>query len=669
MELRRRTWFDDRGLVVAGDPERRVAFHAGAMHYWRVDPAHWARCLRAIHGLGLTLVETYVPWRVHEPRPGEQAWDRERDLARFLEAAHAAGLGVVLRPGPHINAELTSFGMPDHVLADPACQARTAAGTPVWLPSPPRAWPVPSYASSVFRARVHAWYARVAEVVAPHLAPDGPVVAIGVDNEAQMFFRLGAYDHDYHPEAVAAWREASGVDGEPPRAWRPDDAARCISWIRFKDQYIAHALGAFARSLDEVGLGGVARFHNLPGHASHDLRGIQRAIGGPVGIDAYSPRAELRELRRRAAIAAGNAAPIPIAFEVGVGFAAWLPPLDAGDDPHRERDQLLSLLAAGVRGFNLFMAVERDRHYGAAIDRTGAVEAHAGWIRPLLAELAALDWPALRRVAAIAVVDTRADARVGQASCVLDPVTPVVAEVLGLGPGGAAELGTDPAAVAQRRWQAAITRALDLARTPYALVDESAGEDELAGYRAVIVPTLDRIDRGLAHTLRALAEHPTGVPSGQGVAGPLPRDRSIALGRKRTIVVIGPGTPSHDELGQPLLPDALPRRVGRLKAGSLDDLPGLAADLAALAGEPSDGWQIERPDEVCAHAHADAAGSVRVVFVASDAPRPVSAVLLVDDTARALRDPFSHERIALADGRATIALPARGVRMLVVERG
>ena len=650
MEVRRRTWFDDRGLVVAGsgaapgEPERRVPFYAGAMHYWRVEPAQWARCLRAIHDLGLTLVETYVPWRVHEPRPGERAWQRERDLARFLEAAHAAGLGVVLRPGPHVNAELTGFGMPDHVLGDPACQARTAAGTPVWLPSPPRAWPVPSYASSAFRARVHAWYAQVAKVVAPYLAPDGPVVAIGVDNEAQMFFRLGAYDHDYHPEAVAAWREASGLDGEPPRAWQPDDAARCISWIRFKDQYIAHALGAFARSLDEVGLGGVARFHNLPpGHALYDLRGIQRAIGGPVGIDAYTPRAELRELRRRAVSAASNAAPLPIAFEVGVGFAAWLPPLDAGDDPHRERDQLLSLLAAGIRGFNLFMAVERDRYYGAAIDRTGEVEAHASWIRPLIAELAALDWPALHRSAAIAVVETRADARFGQASCLLDPITPVLAEAIGLGPGGAAELGADPAAVMQRRWHAAITRALDLARVPYALVDESAGEDELAGYRAVIVPTLSRIDRGLAHTLRALAEH------------------------KRAIVVIGPGTPTHDELGQPFA-DALPRRVGRLKAGSLDDIPGLAADLAALAGEPGDAWQIERPDEVCAHAHADASGQVRVVFVASDLARPASAVLLVDDTARALRDPFSHERIALADGRATIALAPRGVRMLIVER-
>ncbi|HEX4421563.1 MAG TPA: beta-galactosidase [Kofleriaceae bacterium] len=644
MEARQRTRFDAAGLVVDG--ARHLPFYAGAMHYWRADPAHWARCLRALRDLGLTLVETYVPWRVHEPAAGQAAWDGPRDLARFITAAGDAGLGVVLRPGPHVNAELTAFGLPDHVVSDPACQARTAAGTPVWMPSPPRAWPVPSYASRAFRDRVRAWYAAVAEVIRPLVAPDGPVVALGIDNEAQMFFRLGAYDHDYHPDAVAEWRATSGLDGEPPRAWDPADAARCISWVRFKDQYVAHALAAFGVALDDAGLGGVARFHNLPPghHGFYDLRGLQRAIGGPVGIDAYTPRAQFRGLRQRALAAVGNAAPLPLALEVGVGFFPWLPPLDAGDDPTRERDHLLSLLATGIRGFNLFMAVERDRYYGAALDRTGALAAHAGWIRPLLAALAELDWPRLRRAAPIAVVDPRADARFGLATSALDPMTPIVAELLELGPGGAAELGGDGAAILQRRWQAAILRALDLARVPYVLVEESVTEDELAGYRAVIVPTLDRLDRGLGHTLRALAAN-----------------------HRRTVIVVGPGTPAHDELGQPF-GDALPRRVGRLKAGSLDDLPGLAADLAALAGEPSDAWQIERPDDVHGYAHADPTGAVRCVFVASDAARPASAVLLVDDTTRALRDPFSHERLAVAGGRATVALPPRGVRLLIVER-
>src|SRR6185503_19808909 len=103
----------------------------------------------------------------------------------------------------------------------------------------------------------------------------------------------GAYDHDYHPDAIEWWRDACGHEGDPPRAWAAADAPRCLSWVRFKDQYVARALGELAHVLDDVGLGEVARFHNLPPgpHHLYDLRGIQRAIAGPVGIDAYTPRA------------------------------------------------------------------------------------------------------------------------------------------------------------------------------------------------------------------------------------------------------------------------------------------------------------------------------------------------------------------------------------------
>jgi beta-galactosidase len=646
VEARRRTWFDERGLVVASaSGDRHLPFYAGAMHYWRVDPTRWAACLKTLHSLGLTCVETYVPWRIHEPEAGTLLWSGERDLARFLDTARAAGLSVIVRPGPHINAELTSFGFPDWVLADPDCQARTAHGTPAWLPVPPRAFPIPSYASHKFRARVKAWYGAVAEVIRPHLAPDGPVVAIGVDNEAQHFFRLGAFDFDYHPDAIAWWHEHSGVDDEPPREWSEKDAARCILWLKHKDEYLARALGDFARSLDEVGLAGIARFHNLPpGHYGlNDIRQLQRAIGGPVGIDAYTPRALFPELRQRAHSLAGNASPLPLAPEVGVGFFPWFPPLDdSGDDSTRERDHLLTLLASGVRGFNLYMAVECDRYYGAAISQQGQLESHAQWIKPLVAALADVDWPSLRRRALIALVDTRADARFGVATNVLDPVTATLADVLELGPAGFAELGTDAAAIASRRWQTAITRALELAQVPYAIVDEATPEDELATYRAVIAPTPGtRIDRGLWHRLRALAEH------------------------KRAIVVVGPSSPTHDELDQPLEEPA-PKRIGKLKQGSLEDVAGLADDLAGLAGETSEAWHVERPDTVRTMAYAAPDGATRVVFVASDAERATTAVIDAADGAKQLRDIYG-ERLRVDAGRVTVPMPARGVRMLIVE--
>jgi len=632
------TRFDAEGLVVG---ERRVPFYAGAMHYWRVPPAQWAACLREMHRLGFTLVETYVPWRVHAPERDEDVWSEERDLPRFLEAARTAGLGVVLRPGPHVNAELTSFGIPDWVLGEPDVQAKTSRGTPAWLPVPPRAFPIPSYASRAFHELVRAWYSQVARVVAPYLGD--PVVAIGVDNEAQMFFRTGAYDLDYHPDALVWWDEAHpGIAA--PRAWSASAAATCAQWVDFKDTYLARSLGTFATMLRDVGFGDLAMFHNLPPghHGLYNLRRIQQAIGGPVGIDAYTPRSQFRALRRRAAACAGDASPVPIAFEVGVGFFPWFPPLDPGpagatEDPMRERDHLLALLSQGIRGFNLFMAVERDRYYGAAISEQGVAEKHAAWIAPLLASLKEVSWPTLRRATPIAVVNTRADERHGLASCVIDPMTPVLADVLGLGPGGATELGRDDAAIASRRWQTAVCRALELAQVPYALVDESATAEELAAYRAVIVPTLDRIDAGLLATVRTLGKQP--------------------------ICVVGPQPPRRDAFDQPLAGE-LPKRVGMLNAESLEDLPGLAEDLAALAGELGDSWQIERPDDVRTTWFADATGAVRAVFVISDADRAVTATLLAD--APSLRDAITGEVIRVAEGKARIPMPALGVRLFVI---
>ncbi len=60
-------------------------------------------------------------------------------------------------------------------------------------------------------------------------------------------------------------------------------------------------------------------------------------------------------------------------------------------------------------------------------------------------------------------------------------------------------------------------------------------------------------------------------------------------------------------------------------------------------------------------------GAVRVVFVTSDAARSSTAILLASDTARSLRDALTGERIAVANGRASIALPAGAVRMLIVD--
>jgi hypothetical protein len=64
-------------------------------------------------------------------------------------------------------------------------------------------------------------------------------------------------------------------------------------------------------------------------------------------------------------------------------------------------------------------------------------------------------------------------------------------------------------------------------------------------------------------------------------------------------------------------------------------------------------------------AFADPSGKVRAVIATSDAPRAVTATLLADATV--LRDPFTGERIRVDAGRATIAMPPRAARLLIVD--
>ena len=491
MEARRRTWFDERGLVVAARRRGRSRSTRARCTTGASSPRAGRACLRAMHAHRLTLVETYVPWRVHEPRARPTSSGRgARDLARFSTPRATAGLAVVLRPGPHVNAELDGFGIPDWVLADPACQARTAHGTPAWMPSPPRAFPIPSYASTAFHAHVRAWYARG---------------------------RRGRDSRSSRPTARRRDRRRQrGADVLPPRRVRPrlpprrarvvargERARRAAARVGSATTPRAARVGALQGRVHRARARRLRRSCSTRS-ASRGSRAfttcrrgttatticaaIQHAIGGPVGIDAYTARSGLSRAAPPRAALLGDASPMPLALEVGVGFFPWLPPLDREDDPTRERDHLLTLLAAGVRGFNLFMAVERDRYYGAAISTDGQLEERVD--QAAVRALAEVDWPSLRAHAAIALVDTRADARFGIAHercsirsrrcsprrSVSGPAAP---------PSSAPMRPRSPRGAGRPRSRGA----LELAQVPYAIVDEAADRG-----RARALPRRDRTD-------------------------------------------------------------------------------------------------------------------------------------------------------------------------------
>lgn len=638
MEERRRTWFDDRGLGLT--PDRRVPFYGAAMHYWRTPRALWRTALDGLAALGIRVVESYVPWGVHERADGDGFdWTGNRDLGAWLDEVAAAGLVAALRPGPHINAELTCFGFPERIVRDPDIQARGAHGGPVWLPAPPRAFPVPSYASEKLFDEVAAWFEAVGEIVSPRRYPDGPVVALQVDNEPQMFFRLGAFDHDYHPDAIAAWKAGPGEGDEPPRAWSLEDEGTCARWVRWKDELLAAALARFARALEDAGLAGIARFGNLPPGEPWftDLPRLEHAVSGPVGIDIYAGAGDLAMVRRRALHLAGSTAHVPLVPELGCGFVPYAP-LFSDED---QRVATLAALGGGVRGFSFYMGVTRDRWMGGLLDEEARPRPNARFAEKLLRALDEVDWPALRRRTRVALVLSRADARHGVASSLVDPLPPLAGELMQLGPGGSAELARDPAAALHRRWFDAAARALDLAQVPYAIVDEGASLERLLAHDAIVAPTLHRVDRALWKKL------------GEAAAA-------------RRVVVIGPETPSLDEWGEPLGDDAaVPRRAGFMRPGSVDDVAGLADDLAAL--EPQDEWYVERPAGANASAFIDGGGHVRAVFVYNPGDKPASARLVVPP-GTALRDALTDDVVHAEDGAVALPMPARDVRFLIVDQ-
>jgi len=55
---------------------------------------------------------SYMPWNLHEPRPGAFDFTGRLDVHRFLRLAQKLDLYVILRPGPYICSEWDFGGLP-----------------------------------------------------------------------------------------------------------------------------------------------------------------------------------------------------------------------------------------------------------------------------------------------------------------------------------------------------------------------------------------------------------------------------------------------------------------------------------------------------------------------------------------------------------------------------
>jgi len=647
-----------------------LPLYAGAMHYWH-HPSHtWRAGLQALRSMGLRLVDTYVPWGVHETGPGEYDFgekDGRLDVAKFLSIAHAEGLRCVLRPGPHINAELTFFGLPERVVWDPECQARTPGGHPVMLPMMPVAFPVPSYASDAFLEETARWYRAVGKHLTRLRWPEGPIVLVQVDNEGALYFRDGVYDQDYHPDALHAFRDflrakykhlrplrdAWGDDEitfatvEPPRrfdATNVGDLARHIAWTEFHEHLLSSAMDRMAVAVADAGFDGLPTTHNLPlGESATPLNPGRLTSIDLVGLDYYhraSPTEHWTILRRTTELASrceGRDSPA-YGAEMGAGFPPFFAPIDEKDSMYT----LLCAMAYGLRGFNLYMAVERDRWIGAPIDTYGRPRAMAAEYARLLSALHRVRLHTLSRRAPVRLVMPRTLRRLARATHAFGPATPALFHVLGAGWRESVlerdfGLGTPPVMAAEG-YLRSFERALHARGVPFAYAGGETIDNSTVGAKWIVCTSDGGLKPHLVRSLRAAYD-----------AG--------------AVVTVGPRIPELDAAMRPL---KQPVDMRDFEIEPLDDLARADALVARRIEEMSlPTWPVD-PSAAHVTVHEDAQGTPRVVFVMNPTPSDIVVRFALAGVA-ALADVVGEGRAARTAGGFELSVPGRVVRLMAVE--
>ncbi len=137
---------------------------SGAIHYFRVPRAYWRDRLEKLRAMGCNTVETYVPWNLHEPKPGKYHFEDNLDIAAFLKTAQEVGLYAIVRPSPYICAEWEFGGLPAWLLSEEDIPLRSSEGP--------------------FLSYVERYYQHLFPQIVPmQIENGGPIILMQVENE------------------------------------------------------------------------------------------------------------------------------------------------------------------------------------------------------------------------------------------------------------------------------------------------------------------------------------------------------------------------------------------------------------------------------------------------------------------------------------------------------
>ncbi|MEV5954755.1 beta-galactosidase [Streptomyces sp. NPDC051987] len=171
--------YDKYSVTIDG---KRVLLWSGEFHYWRLpSPGLWRDVLQKMKASGMNAVSIYFDWAYHSPTKGQYDFTGIRDVDTLLDMAQEAGLYVIARPGPYINAETDGGGFPGWLLTQ---KARARSTDPAYLDA------------------AREWLRHIDAILARHQVSNGtgPVLLYQVENEL--------YDPDGREYVVDLSRQA-----------------------------------------------------------------------------------------------------------------------------------------------------------------------------------------------------------------------------------------------------------------------------------------------------------------------------------------------------------------------------------------------------------------------------------------------------------------------------
>jgi beta-galactosidase len=331
---------------------------------------------------------------------------------------------------------------------------------------------------------------------------------------------------------------------------------------------------------------------------------------------------------------------------MGAGFPPFFPPLDEKDSAFT----VMTALAYGLRGFNMYMAVERDRWIGAPIDPQGRERPFALFWRKLVQALEKVRFHELKRRVPVRILTPRNERRLARVMHAFGPISAAFFSVLGAGARESAiedDLGLGfPPAVEADTFTRTLENALDSRGVPFAHIGGEDRDVSLEGASWIVCVS----SGGLSKTLFA---------------------RLAEAADRRTLVTIGPRAP---ELGGARRPLVEPLDTERLRGPFSDHDVILDADPASVEGAVA--HAIDRldlptlsvePDAVYATLHEDADGKPRVLFLINPADIDVTARVSVGAGPTRAVDLMKEQSYVVQQGALEVTLKPKSVRMLALS--